>query len=80
MLRNYLSELRLLRHVRHPNIVAFFGAAVDPRSLELVLVFEKIEGSVLTKYIPMEQPDEQQKIQVLLHVAKANDAEYTTLL
>lgn len=68
---NYISELRLLRHVRHPNIVSFFGAAVDPTSLELMLVFEKMTGKTLTKFIPVATPRENERLQILLDMAKA---------
>lgn len=68
---NYLSELRLLRQVRHPNLVSFFGATVDAESLELMLVFEKMTGRTLTKFIPSENPEEDVRLQILLDIAKA---------
>jgi len=48
------NEIRLMRHVRHPNIVLFHGACVDPRVSEIALVFEMIEGITLDKAVPRE--------------------------
>jgi len=71
LIMNYLTELRLLRYVRHPNIVAFYGATVDVDNLEMILIFEKMEGSTLSKYIESEKPPETKRLHVLLDVAKA---------
>ncbi|CAE7421036.1 CTR1 [Symbiodinium natans] len=70
LIMNYLTELRLLRYVRHPNIVAFFGATVDVDNLEMILIFEKMEGSTLSKFID-ESPAEVKRLHVLVDVAKA---------
>eukprot|EP00929_Paragymnodinium_shiwhaense_P065395 TRINITY_DN3278_c0_g1_i3.p1 TRINITY_DN3278_c0_g1~~TRINITY_DN3278_c0_g1_i3.p1 ORF type:complete len:1193 (-),score=232.10 TRINITY_DN3278_c0_g1_i3:231-3809(-) len=45
------TELRILRHVRHPNIVLFHGACIDPASGELGLVLEYINGVPLDELI-----------------------------
>eukprot|EP00928_Gymnodinium_smaydae_P031248 TRINITY_DN22994_c0_g1_i1.p1 TRINITY_DN22994_c0_g1~~TRINITY_DN22994_c0_g1_i1.p1 ORF type:complete len:856 (+),score=158.36 TRINITY_DN22994_c0_g1_i1:140-2707(+) len=45
------NELRVLRHVRHPNVVLFHGACIDPASSELALVLEYVNGRVLDKYL-----------------------------
>eukprot|EP00931_Biecheleriopsis_adriatica_P101274 TRINITY_DN76450_c0_g1_i1.p1 TRINITY_DN76450_c0_g1~~TRINITY_DN76450_c0_g1_i1.p1 ORF type:complete len:674 (+),score=106.15 TRINITY_DN76450_c0_g1_i1:66-2087(+) len=42
-----LLELRMLRHLRHPNIIGFLGAVVDVESLCVSLVFEYAEGGTL---------------------------------
>jgi serine/threonine protein kinase len=38
------NELRVLRRVRHPNVVLFFGACLTPATGELVLVLERLRG------------------------------------
>lgn len=45
------NELRILRHVRHPNLVLFHGACVDPTSGELALVLEYVHGQQLDEYL-----------------------------
>lgn len=42
--RSMLHELRILRHVHHPNIAPFYGATIDPTSKELMLVMGYICG------------------------------------
>jgi len=46
-LANIVHELRLLRRLRHPNLVAFFGASIDCSTAEVVVVLERIEGAQL---------------------------------
>lgn len=46
-----LDELRALRQVRHPSIVMFFGAVVQPRLREVALVLERVVGPTLEAYI-----------------------------
>ncbi|CAE8630439.1 unnamed protein product [Polarella glacialis] len=50
-LRSMANKLRVLRHVRHPNIVLFFGAVIHPDSHVLWLVFEFVSGTVLDRYV-----------------------------
>jgi len=49
-------ELRMLRHIRHPNIVLFFGACIVPETQELVLVLEHVRGMQLGLFM-REKPD-----------------------
>lgn len=37
-------ELRMLRRLRHPNLVSLYGACIDPGAAELILVLEHVEG------------------------------------
>eukprot|EP00931_Biecheleriopsis_adriatica_P067307 TRINITY_DN4146_c0_g1_i1.p1 TRINITY_DN4146_c0_g1~~TRINITY_DN4146_c0_g1_i1.p1 ORF type:complete len:832 (-),score=114.46 TRINITY_DN4146_c0_g1_i1:85-2580(-) len=46
-----IRELRMLRHVRHPNIVLFYGACIEPGSREIVLLFEKIQAPTLSSFV-----------------------------
>lgn len=45
------NELRILRHVRHPNVVLFHGACIDPTSSELALVLEHVQGRRLDRFL-----------------------------
>mmetsp|Transcript_48057 Transcript_48057/g.155067 ORF Transcript_48057/g.155067 Transcript_48057/m.155067 type:complete len:787 (+) Transcript_48057:148-2508(+) len=45
------DELRTLRRLKHPNIVGFYGACVDPESCEIVLVLEYVRGVDLNRAI-----------------------------
>eukprot|EP00930_Biecheleria_cincta_P094221 TRINITY_DN8511_c0_g1_i3.p1 TRINITY_DN8511_c0_g1~~TRINITY_DN8511_c0_g1_i3.p1 ORF type:complete len:780 (-),score=95.49 TRINITY_DN8511_c0_g1_i3:306-2645(-) len=47
----YLDELRVLRYVRHPNIVIFFGAIVDNSDFSPGLVLELVDGPSLAQFI-----------------------------
>ncbi|CAE8683819.1 unnamed protein product [Polarella glacialis] len=46
-----LNELRLLRHLRHPNIVLFFGACIGSKASDMMLVFELIHGVTLQEFM-----------------------------
>jgi len=45
------NELALLRHLRHPHIVAFHGACVEPEHSRLALVLEVVHGLALDDLI-----------------------------
>mmetsp|Transcript_65445 Transcript_65445/g.175024 ORF Transcript_65445/g.175024 Transcript_65445/m.175024 type:complete len:652 (+) Transcript_65445:331-2286(+) len=45
------NELRILRRLRHPNIVCFYGATMDDSFVRLRLVLEYIDGVVLRNFI-----------------------------
>lgn len=51
------NELRILRHVRHPNVVLFHGACIDPTSSELAVVLEHVQGQRLDRYLECAQPE-----------------------
>jgi len=51
VLSTLANELRTLRHIRHPNMVLFFGACVDPSASELALIYELLDGTVLQDYV-----------------------------
>jgi len=40
------AELSVLRQVKHPNIVAYFGSGVQPEDQKLFIVMERLEGSL----------------------------------
>ncbi len=45
------NELRILRHVRHPNVVLFYGACLDVESGGLALVMELVLGECLDAFV-----------------------------
>eukprot|EP00928_Gymnodinium_smaydae_P003642 TRINITY_DN11293_c0_g1_i4.p1 TRINITY_DN11293_c0_g1~~TRINITY_DN11293_c0_g1_i4.p1 ORF type:complete len:661 (+),score=66.49 TRINITY_DN11293_c0_g1_i4:42-1985(+) len=49
MLKAIAMELRILRRLHHPNIVAFHGACVDLASEYIILVMEYVRGVPLKK-------------------------------
>lgn len=72
-----LPELRMLRMLRHPNIVLFHGACVDVETRDVALVFEEIKGETLRSFVlrgklhALEQPERSvQKLQLLLDCAR----------
>ncbi|CAE8593912.1 unnamed protein product [Polarella glacialis] len=46
-LPTFANELRMLRRLRHPNIVLFYGAAIEPDLGVLALVSEFVDGTTL---------------------------------
>ncbi|CAE8600794.1 unnamed protein product [Polarella glacialis] len=47
----FLHEIRMLRFARHPNIINFYGACINPVDMEVALVFHKITGPTLKDFI-----------------------------
>jgi len=48
------NELRVLRHLRHPNILALHGAVVNPQEQRMALVFELVRGVTLCQFMTEE--------------------------
>mmetsp|Transcript_36166 Transcript_36166/g.112609 ORF Transcript_36166/g.112609 Transcript_36166/m.112609 type:complete len:654 (-) Transcript_36166:8-1969(-) len=46
-----LNEIRILRHVRHPNVVQFYGATIDEQAGDVRLVLELVKGPCLESLI-----------------------------
>jgi len=44
-----VNELRVFRHVRHPNLVQFYGAVLDVVQSQVALVFELVHGITLDR-------------------------------
>ena len=69
-----VNELQILRRIRHPGIVLFQGAVVEPQSLlGLALVFEQVNGERLKDNIcvPPALPDVGSRTEILLQLASA---------
>lgn len=45
-LDSVMSELRIYRCLRLPNIVTFYGSCIDPTRMDIALVLEYVEGGV----------------------------------
>jgi len=69
------NELRVWRHVRHPNIVAVQGAVISPQQCALALVMEFIKGMVLNEFVVLgsegELPDIPERYSLMLGVCNA---------
>merc|ERR1740122_365765 len=50
-LSQFCNELRILRQVRHPDIVLFYGALIDPTLGSVSLVLELVEGRTLEQFL-----------------------------
>jgi len=50
-LTSLCNELCILRRLRHPNIIATFGAIVDAENAQVTLVLEFLEGATLHTFI-----------------------------
>jgi len=49
------NELRVLRHLRHPHIIATHGAIVNPEQRRIALVFELVQGVTLCQFMAGDQ-------------------------
>jgi len=65
------AELRILRHVRHPNIVQLLGACLDISKQQLVIVMELVLGPSLRKFIEDVKPEAAERFGSLLGVCSA---------
>uniref|UniRef100_A0A7S2AIQ2 Protein kinase domain-containing protein n=1 Tax=Alexandrium andersonii TaxID=327968 RepID=A0A7S2AIQ2_9DINO len=45
------NELRIFRYLRHPNIVAFHGAIINPALCQMALVLELVKGVTLSTFL-----------------------------
>lgn len=72
-IHSLVNELRVLRHISHPNIVLFQGAVIDPQGCEVILVFEKVQGLQLNGCIgtPPAPPDYVARVDILLQICCA---------
>mmetsp|Transcript_114509 Transcript_114509/g.330815 ORF Transcript_114509/g.330815 Transcript_114509/m.330815 type:complete len:329 (-) Transcript_114509:96-1082(-) len=74
-----MTELRVLRQVRHPNVALFYGAIIDTRLSGIALVLELVAGASLEEFIcgdgfahhPRPAVSEVDRFSVLLGVSSA---------
>jgi len=55
-LKTLANELRLLRRLRHPGIVLFYGACISPQTGELWLALEYVRGRALDDVVRLDPP------------------------
>jgi len=67
------NEIRILRHVRHPNIVLFHGACIESVNGEIMLVLERVQGPDLYNYVTSHSSDAEvcNRYRLLMDVACA---------
>jgi len=68
--RSIGNELRILRRLRHPNIVLFHGACMNESSMDMALVLEYCSGVPLNDFV---QPEcsRSERYECLLGVCRA---------
>mmetsp|Transcript_66676 Transcript_66676/g.159396 ORF Transcript_66676/g.159396 Transcript_66676/m.159396 type:complete len:1017 (-) Transcript_66676:57-3107(-) len=72
LLPSLANELRILRRIRHPNIVLFHGACIDLEMGDLALVFEWVKGVPLGNFIDVQGPASKSlSLQLILDLACA---------
>jgi len=71
--RSLFNEIRILRHIRHPNIVLFHGVCIANSNSHLALVFERVHGTSLKSFIetPSPVPSAMQRHCLVLDVCAA---------
>jgi mitogen-activated protein kinase kinase kinase 7 len=70
-LQQLCNELRLLRRLRHPNIVLLYGACLDVEHRDVALVMELLSGVMLSHFLAMSQPVLEVRMQLLMDVGAA---------
>jgi len=76
-LDSLMNELRVFRHVRHPNIVAFHGACVGAPFPSLAIVMEEVHGCDLVRHMRgrLEETEDEvcgwEEIYILICVCRA---------
>lgn len=51
------NELRIFRYLRHPNVVAFHGAIINPSLYRIALVLELVKGITLKDFLRAKDED-----------------------
>lgn len=68
---SFLNELRILRHLHHPNIVGFIGACLDIENGDIAIVLEMVRGVCLRKFLcssSMPDPTDRERIELISDV------------
>jgi len=65
------NELRILRRLRHPNIVFLYGAYLDVRHSDIALVLERVDGMTLWRFVRAGQKDEHMRAYILQDISCA---------
>eukprot|EP00931_Biecheleriopsis_adriatica_P065799 TRINITY_DN40272_c0_g1_i1.p1 TRINITY_DN40272_c0_g1~~TRINITY_DN40272_c0_g1_i1.p1 ORF type:complete len:640 (-),score=87.21 TRINITY_DN40272_c0_g1_i1:68-1987(-) len=70
-LQNLFVELRVLRHIRHPNVVQFLGACVWQQDHQILLVEELCSGQNLQVVVAGTELSEQDRYLITLGICSA---------
>jgi len=73
-LSSFCNELRVHRHLRHKNIVAFHAACIEPTSGDLALIYEFVSGVRMDVYLQKDLTpggDAVVRLEMLIGVASA---------
>jgi len=65
------NELRLLRRLRHPNIVVLYGACLDSQHADVALIMELLHGQTLSRFLSDEQPTSLVRVRLLADISAA---------
>ncbi|XP_026435022.1 serine/threonine-protein kinase EDR1-like [Papaver somniferum] len=78
-LDEFRSEVRIMRRLRHPNVVCFLGAVTRPPNLSIVTEYLPRGSLYRILHRPNCQIDEQQRIKMALDVAKGMNCLHTSM-
>ncbi|KAJ6852452.1 serine/threonine-protein kinase EDR1-like [Iris pallida] len=78
-LDEFRSEVRIMRRLRHPNVVLFMGAVTRPPNLSIVSEFLPRGSLYRILHRPNCQIDEVQRIKMALDVAKGMNCLHTSI-
>ncbi|KAJ6813692.1 serine/threonine-protein kinase EDR1-like [Iris pallida] len=78
-LDEFRSEVRIMRRLRHPNVVLFMGAVTRPPNLSIVSEFLPRGSLYRILHRPNCQIDEMQRIKMALDVAKGMNCLHTSI-
>ncbi|XP_008797028.1 serine/threonine-protein kinase EDR1-like [Phoenix dactylifera] len=78
-LDEFRSEVRIMRRLRHPNVVLFMGAVTRPPNLSIVTEFLPRGSLYRILHRPYCQIDEKRRIKMALDVAKGMNCLHTSV-
>ncbi|OVA15499.1 Protein kinase domain [Macleaya cordata] len=78
-LDEFRSEVRIMRRLRHPNVVLFLGAVTRPPNLSIVTEFLPRGSLYRILHRPNCQLDEKRRIKMALDVAKGMNCLHTSM-
>ncbi|MCL7037285.1 hypothetical protein MKW94_005599 [Papaver nudicaule] len=78
-LDEFRSEVRIMRRLRHPNVVRFLGAVTRPPNLSIVTEYLPRGSLYRILHRPNCQIDEQQRIKMALDVARGMNCLHTSV-
>lgn len=78
-LAEFRSEVRIMRRLRHPNVVLFMGAVTRPPNLSIITEFLPRGSLYRILHRPNCQIDEKRRIKMALDVAKGMNCLHTSI-